>query len=352
MNSGIADISLWEKMVLEERRQRARELGLRVCDLEQAEALQSTIDESKLIAQQADTAIKPLEESSKVDDSNNNEREAEGDDMPVLDDYLDKLGIQLSNASLSLQSENKAPQPPAAHECGPWIWLPQELVDRILMLLGDADMSGYLCMASKTVFQPSEAVFKQLCMQIYLKQTVKKTLQIDRWRSWKSMLVHRPRLRTNGFYTLKTVYTKAYCNDAFWEEKQTQSIELRYFRHFRFFLNNTVLYSLDITESREMIKHFDGTAYSNNKRVYKGVYRMQRNVIHVEVPLPYCMMMFELTIGDTKECDEGGSGRHNLLTLTSHSSRSLTQTHPIVTYPLPILPYFRFYRVWRFRGEG
>lgn len=52
-------------------------------------------------------------------------------------------------------------------------------------------------------------------------------IQVENWLTWRNMLVYRPRLRTNGFYTLRTKYSKGYCNDNFWEEKQYKSIEVR-----------------------------------------------------------------------------------------------------------------------------
>ena len=39
--------------------------------------------------------------------------------------------------------------------------------------------------------------------------------------------VLRPRIRTNGFYCLRTLYSRAPSNDSFWEEKITQSVEVK-----------------------------------------------------------------------------------------------------------------------------
>ena len=81
---------------------------------------------------------------------------------------------------------------------GKWFLLPVELIDKILYFLADADMCGYLNVTSKTTFVPSERVYHYLCEMIYLKQTKKKKLVVENWKSYKNVLIFRPRLRTNG----------------------------------------------------------------------------------------------------------------------------------------------------------
>jgi hypothetical protein len=107
-----------------------------------------------------------------------------------------------------------------------WKQLPQVVVDIVLIYLGDPDMYGYLSMTSKSVFQPSEPVYRFLCQYIYPKQALKRFCDIRRWGTWKEMLTLRPRIRTNGFYFLKTTFTKSYNNEAFWQEKRYESIEV------------------------------------------------------------------------------------------------------------------------------
>jgi hypothetical protein len=89
---------------------------------------------------------------------------------------------------------------------------------------------------------------------------------------------------TNGFYTLRTMFSKAYCNDAFWEERHFESIEVKYYRHFRFFDNGRVLYSLDITEPEDMVRVFAAAA-PIPKRVFAGTYTLTKNQLRVEVSI-------------------------------------------------------------------
>ena len=90
-----------------------------------------------------------------------------------------------------------------------WWQLPHEIVDDIARFLGDVDMLGYLRMLSKTpVFCASEKVYKELCQRIYLAQTGNTVAESAylRFHSWRNMLIHRPRIRTNGIYSVDSNY--------------------------------------------------------------------------------------------------------------------------------------------------
>jgi len=166
---------------------------------------------------------------------------------------------------------------------GKWHRLPYEMVDYILIFLGDVDMMGYLLIASRHTFQPSEKVYEYLCSIIYLQQTSRKLLQVCKWgNSWRRMLYHRPRLRTNGLYALRTQYTKEHNNDRFWEEKDHRSVEVRFYRCFRFMDHNRVLYSLDVMEVEDMAKLMQsGTA--RPKQIFEGHYIVQGREVVVDV---------------------------------------------------------------------
>ena len=90
-----------------------------------------------------------------------------------------------------------------------WWQLPHEIVDDIARFLGDVDMFGYLRMLSKTpVFCASEKVYKELCQRIYWAQTGSTVAESAylRFHSWRNMLIHRPRIRTNGIYSVDSNY--------------------------------------------------------------------------------------------------------------------------------------------------
>jgi F-box only protein C-terminal region len=96
------------------------------------------------------------------------------------------------------------------------------------------------------------------------------------------ILVFRPRIRTNGFYCLRTLYSRAPSNDSFWEEKITQSVEVKFYRHMRFFDDGRMLYSLDTVEPEDMAKNLVlGTVVP--KKIFEGKYTLVGKNVHVEV---------------------------------------------------------------------
>lgn len=102
-----------------------------------------------------------------------------------------------------------------------------EVAEIVMEFLEDADMCGYLnCVSKDWVIKPTERTYSRLCHFIYLNQTERKLLNLDHWISWRNMLVNRPRVRTNGFYWLRTSYWKPPVNDRFWEEKRREFIEV------------------------------------------------------------------------------------------------------------------------------
>ena len=242
--------SIWERMIFEERRKRAAELGVKVSELEEQDALNHTIDASRINTTD-ENHDKPVNNIKETDISydfvpdkrmgstkvlKSEAEEIDGDDYDDIDESVKGSSYQKAVTRCCLTAQNDKSTTKSSKtvgigiEGGKWHTLPLELVDRILIVLSDIDTCGYLLMASRSTFTPSEKVFEHLCYVTYPRQTARRQLQVERWRSWRRMLIHRPRLRTNGFYTLRTMYSKAPCNDAFWEEKKVQSIEVRFLR--------------------------------------------------------------------------------------------------------------------------
>jgi hypothetical protein len=192
--------SIWEQMVIEERKTKAAALGVRVCDLEEEDELLQSIQENLNINNN-------VQETNKKGSLKNKEHKIESAANENDESYFDQTNFNLKVSSLSSLKPviptistptiastsliNKLP-------CGPWIHLIRELIDKVLVYVGDPDMLGYLKISSKSVFQPSEAVFRAICQQIYLQQTAKKQLVLSNWLSYENMLVNRPRLRLNG----------------------------------------------------------------------------------------------------------------------------------------------------------
>lgn len=401
-------MSLWEQMVIDERKIAAKQRNIRVCDLEEEETLRRAMENS--IENAANPYLRydiPANKSEKnlasmgglskslsnlqlsKDEESDEDLEGFNDMQSCEDALLPTMKLEDNSADL--------------YEGGPWLNLPQELTDEIHYFIGDADMVGYLRMTSKATFHPSEEVFKFLCGLIYPKQTAKKRLIVENWRKWENMLKYRPRVRTNGFYSLCTIATKPPCNDKFWEERLHKSVETRYFRHFRFFDDGRLLYSLGPTDEKE-ISGSMGAATCIPRKFCEGHYCICGKEIRVEVKLHYSYVYFTLVIRDGKDYysntglssgmrsnrngnrkDFGDAeeyrGKFNTLQLVSHSSLPLSHTRGTseglepysshtsvaqsmaflansqnlererVHFELPLDDFFVFSRRWRFSSR-
>jgi hypothetical protein len=186
-------------------------------------------------------------------------------------------------------------------------------------------------------------VCKLFCQATYPQQFGNKKLVVSNFgNSYLLMLIHRPRIRINGFYSVSTLYSKAPNHDNFWEEKRTMSVEVRFYRHLRFYNNGRVLYSLDIVNPWD-IAALLGQGRPIPKKIFEGTYAAKGREVIVSVNMAYCLMQFYLVILDGKEGYSRYKGSHSILRLTKHVQvvRGIT-----TEFPLPINADFRFFREW------
>ena len=114
-----------------------------------------------------------------------------------------------------------------------WVHFLADVAEIVMEYLDEIDTCGYLNMISKDwTILATERTYSRLCHRVYLRQTQKKALVVDQWGGlWRSMLVNRPRLRTNGVYWLRTSTWKKPHNDMFWEDKISEFIEVQCICH-------------------------------------------------------------------------------------------------------------------------
>jgi hypothetical protein len=164
-----------------------------------------------------------------------------------------------------------------------WALLPTGITDNIVLFVGSPDMCAHIRMTS-TVWRNwvSEFASQHICRRIYLAQTKRDKLKIENWRTWHNMLVNKPRIRLNGLYSLRTLFSKASSNDRFWEERNSQSIEYYYYRHIRFLSNGQLLYAHNTVHPEDIIP-----ALSSEAPVYKkvtvGDYLVRGSLIYIKV---------------------------------------------------------------------
>lgn len=56
-------------------------------------------------------------------------------------------------------------------------------------------------------------LYRVLCERVYLDQAHVKTLNLQRFQTWRNMLLLRPRVRLNGLYVLESRYIKRIVRD-------------------------------------------------------------------------------------------------------------------------------------------
>ncbi len=73
------------------------------------------------------------------------------------------------------------------------------LVGQVLYLL-DGDSIAYVMVVCKTLFRiaQSEPLWQKLSERYYPLDIACRKLNIARWKSYRSMYINRPRVRTNG----------------------------------------------------------------------------------------------------------------------------------------------------------
>ena len=274
-----------------------------------------------------------------------------------------------SSSSRDGHSKRRMGMGPSCRENDTLVWsrLPVELTVQVHSFLGDIDLCGtfpLLCRGSAVVgisvgtvrsvssgaekcrvgglFQVSEAVFKHYCQTFFAAlyphqyrcsnsnsggrgsdsssgvKAALPRLTLNKFPSWRHMAILRPRLRLNGFYSIRTVYSRAPCNDNFWEPKKTKSVEVEFYRHMRFFEGGDMLYSLNTKDPWD--HPFGKSMQPIPKKVFVGKYKCKGRNVTVTVDTHYCTVIFELVVLDGCDSYSQYAGKHSVLQIIKHST--------------------------------
>ena len=452
-----SSLSIYERMVLAERRQEAALLGIRIDELEESLALQAALADQQSSSSTAaaataaasggasartnasgstsvgsgtggasrthteaeagtgeDLSLAALSSlsgatgtggdsgsssNSGSDSGSNSDCEGDSDAAPVAGvASTSSLGLASSNGKLGAVGNACSD-----NEALVWSRLPVELTVRVHSFLGDIDMCGIiptLCRSSSQVgaavggersrigglFQISEAVYKHYCQELFPtlyphlyrssssssrsnnnscsnskssrdgngssgsgngKAKPLPQLTLNRFSSWRHMALARPRLRLNGFYSIRSVYSKAPCNDNFWEPKKTKSVEVEFYRHMRFYENGDVLYSLNTKDPWDF--PFGRNMQPTSKKIFAGKYKCKGKLVAVTVDTHYSTVSFELQVLDGCESYSNYAGNHSVLQIIKHSQVVGTgQAQSRWGMQLPVNCDMRYWRHWDF----
>ncbi|CAM9280616.1 unnamed protein product [Chrysoparadoxa australica] len=173
-----------------------------------------------------------------------------------------------------------------------FVSLGDDLARKVMLFLDPDSVAQCGCVCKAWQFPLDEQVFRYLCEQTYLKQSAKKQLNVARWRSWRRMLIHRPRLRTNGIYFLRNSYLKQPVLDMWTTAQPGELLKVTHFRYMRFLPDGTVKYALLCEPPKQALKHFK----ANNCKILRGNYLVTGNQVNVVVYPHYAKVGFALEL--------------------------------------------------------
>ena len=167
---------------------------------------------------------------------------------------------------------------------------------------------------------------REFAYSIIAHKMFKNRVKLHKLKSYKELIMRRPRVRLNGLYSLRIIYNRRPSNERFWEETRYEDIEVNFHRHFRFLPNGQCLYSLDV-RSPDEISVIMRRALPIQKVLYKGIYVIDKGIVEILVNLNYTVMRFKLKISDGNERAAFISGttyqprgKFNCLRLFEHAS--------------------------------
>ena len=354
VDDGDLSMSIYEKLVIAEKKERATALGVSISALEEAEQIQVAMDDVESDSPRSNRSMSINETTStkslKYGDVGDDDGDEEEEDIPK--DELASLGTpSLYKKDVDVGSRTVIEQ--EEEDLNFWSKIPEDMTLLVLQFIGDVDMMGILpLVARSSPFWPKsrmgfEAIFKYLCEEIYLNQFQhqQQSLTAKRWRdSFQIMLIYRPRLRWNGLYSLRESHTRVPVNDRFWEDKIVRTLEIETFQHLRFFSGGRVLYAMNVenpySQDPFMLKE-TRQRKPRERTVYLGTYTAKGRDVIVKIPTHYCVLIFELQICDGHVAYSQYCGKHSVLRVQRHSQVVNAQETVFKPY---LYPDFKFVR--------
>mmetsp|Transcript_28673 Transcript_28673/g.32968 ORF Transcript_28673/g.32968 Transcript_28673/m.32968 type:complete len:409 (-) Transcript_28673:156-1382(-) len=219
--------------------------------------------------------------------------------------------------------------------------LPDEILHRIMTHLPIE--SYYTCALvhpSWASFTTDENAYRIMCQRCYLNQSRRKVLSLQRWKTYKNMITHRPRVRTDGgIYIMKYAQIMKIQRDMWTEVPWGAILETVYYRYLIFREDQTVLYSLTPLPPHEMIPKFVKMNLSgqndNKNRIEVGKYEVNKFKVRVWVEHKWTHVCLELDI--LPHGVFGAEGKFCALTFDKHltSVNGNFESNNVVEHAVP-----------------
>lgn len=326
------EMTLYERMVLEERRQRARAEGRTVADIEEQANLESAL------------ALTPEAERPPDESTVEEEEETEWCRLRAL---LDEMGDE-DDETVSASDARSTTEPQRdASELGTFHLVPEDVVVRTLaMLTPEAAVATATTCRDWARVAVGEALCEALCRRVHGRRRVNVQFRPERWRGWRGMLAKRSRCRTGGLYVLRTSkWREVKQQDMFLpaDLRGTFHVEVTWWRAFRFFEDGTAAYVLvngdddSLTTAKTLLAK-ETRSRANKNKAHFGDYFLNRRDLQVTVKLPHAQMHFSFLI------ENGARGNFTHLDLVHHAQLDVKGRHSF-DHHLPDLHRFAFHAV-------
>lgn len=127
---------------------------------------------------------------------------------------------------------------------------------------------------------------------------------------------------------------------------------MTYYRYMRFYNDGHLLYAMNTVHPTDMARQLR-PGVAEEKKIYVGTYTLTGRRLEVSVQLHYCTMFFTLSVQDA---DDGWVGKHNMLTLESHSCGGIQSDTPgafdqrVMFHNNHEICNYLFWRQWYWHG--
>lgn len=330
--------SLYDQMVLEERRAAARASGLSVADIEERANLESAI------ALSAENGPLETPKGAEATRHDNDEGESEVCQLWALMDDAEEAEEATTNAWSTQRDDDESSGRKIECDLGRFANVPEEVAVRLLaMLTPEAAARTATTSQDWARLVTSESLCEVLCRRCYSgRRSV--NYRPDRWHGWRGMLARRGRPRVGGLYALRTSkWRHVRQQDMFLpaDLKGIFHVEVVWWRLLRFYEDGRVAYALvneaaDLDPIETAIRLLDNPDQSfvstrstrrvkqhEQTRAYMGEYVVNRRKLDVAVSLPHALMRFSFLL------EHGQRGHFVRLRLVQHSQYDQSGQFPI-----------------------
>ena len=351
---------IYHMLPRDERRAIATQHGFRLIgDFEEYMSLATAVDESE---GRVEGEIAAVETADVVTDSsattNWHPPFIEDDDDSSVSSEEDKPTVSIASESSNDDDTDNIDLEEMIRLGGLPCSIPDEILHKCFAYL-PVDDHATLALVSPywSRFTRCESLYKTLCERIYLNQSKRKVLHVNRFgNSYRKMLELRPRVRTGGgIYVLKYSEVRKIQRDMWTEIPLGAVLESVYYRYLYFFEDGRCMYALTHATPVEMIPRLEKMQIhgygSKDKWGVWGRYQIKKDTVRVWASHSWHDVCFQLKVIPSNKVLHYATGDRGLYTtmmlekhMSSPSGNFEDDSYDRVEYEIPDHCYFQYLR--------